>query len=162
MTKYIKLVWVVLGLLAPSVHVWSAPAPLHFTHNLLLDSQTAQHDGVPVLVVFTSSECSYCERAMRDYLVPMQHNPQYRHKVLIRRIQITDEAPLVGWDGKPTTGKQYAALLGIKLTPTIIAFLPGGTQAADPIVGLGSEDYYGGYLDDAIDAGLAKMHATAH
>ncbi|MHB1676174.1 MAG: thioredoxin fold domain-containing protein [Sulfuriferula sp.] len=162
MIKYLHLVWFVLGVLISSGDAWSAPDQLVYTHNLQQDGRVAQLHGVPVLIVFTSPDCSYCELAMHEYLIPMQHNPQYGNKVLIRRIQITDGAPLVGWDGKLTTGKQYAATLGIKLTPTIIVFSPAGVQAAEPIVGLGSEDYYGGYLDDAIDAGMAKMHTATH
>ncbi len=151
-----------LFLLLVSTWVWSAPNQIMFTHDLPHDASLAQSKGVPLLVIFTSSDCVYCERSMQDYLIPMQQNPQYAHKILIRRIQITDETRLTGWDGKPTTGKAYAASLNIKLTPTIIVFTPDGKQASDPIVGVDSEDYYGGYLDNAIDAGLAKMHPAIH
>ena len=162
MTKSLHLLWLLLFLSISSTAAWSAPSQIVYTHNLPQDARLGQRNGVPLLVIFTSPNCAYCERSMQDYLIPMQQNPQYLHKVLIRRIQITDETPLTGWDGKPTSGKQYAASLHIQLTPTIIVFTPDGQQASDPIVGVGSEDYYAGYLDDAIDAGLAKMQAATH
>lgn len=99
---------------------------------------------------------------MQDYLIPMQRDPQYVHKILIRRIQITDTTPLIGWDGKPTTSKQYAAKLAIQISPVVMVFLPDGSLAAEPLIGLGSADYYGSYLDSAIGSGLAKMHGVAH
>ncbi len=162
MIKFLRLAGLSLFFSLFSALAWSAPQQIIYTHNLPQDAHIAQKKGVPLLVIFTSPECAYCERSMQDYLIPMQQNPQYTHKVMIRRIQITDDTPLTGWDGKPTSGKLYAASLNIKLTPTIIVFTPDGKQASDPIVGVDSEDYYGGYLDNAIDAGLAKMHAAGH
>lgn len=162
MIKYLHILGFSLFLSLASVLASAAPSQIMFTHDLPHDASLAQSKGVPLLVIFTSSDCVYCERSMQDYLIPMQQNPQYAHKVLIRRIQISDDTRLTGWDGKPTTGKDYAASLNIKLTPTIIVFTPDGRQASDPIVGVDSEDYYGGYLDNAIDAGLAKMHPTIH
>ncbi len=162
MIKFLRLAGLSLFFSLFSALTWSAPQQIIYTHNLPQDARIAQKKGVPLLVIFTSPECAYCERSMQDYLIPMQQNPQYTHKVMIRRIQITDDTPLTGWDGKPTSGKLYAASLNIKLTPTIIVFTPDGKQASDPIVGVDSEDYYGGYLDNAIDAGLAKMHAAGH
>lgn len=160
MIKYLHLLGLGLFLSLSSAFSWSEPDQIIYTHNLPQDARVAQRNKVPLLVIFTSPKCAYCERSMQDYLIPMQQNPQYAHKVLIRRIQITDEKPLTGWDGKPTSGKQYAASLNIKLTPTIIVFTPDGKQASDPVVGVDSEDYYGGYLDNAIDAGLAKMQVS--
>jgi len=138
------------------------PNIVSFAKNLHADAQLARQKGVPVLIIFTSLDCGYCERVMKDYLIPMQHNPDSAKKVLIRRVEISSDKPLIGFDGKQITSQQYAALMKIKLTPTIIVFTPDGMPAGDPLVGLGPEDYYGGYLDAAIDAGLTKMRPAAH
>ena len=138
------------------------PNNIVLAHNLHQDAALAQRAGVPVLIIFTSPGCAYCERVMQNYLIPMQRNPEYARKVIIRRVDISSDTLLTDFGSKPTTGQQYAASLKIKLTPTIIVFTPNGTPAADPLVGLGPEDYYGGNLDAVIDAGLAKMHPAAH
>lgn len=148
-------IWMLSGLAMANPNIVTYAKDLH------ADGQLAQHKGVPVLIIFTSVDCGYCERVMKNYLIPMQHNPVDSKKVLIRRVEISSDKPLTGFDGKPTTGKQYAAQMKIKLTPTIIVFTPDGVPAGDPLVGLGPEDYYGGYLDAAIDAGLSKMHPAA-
>lgn len=160
--KYIRsglfalCIWMLSGLAVANPNVIS------FAQNLHADAQLARQKGVPVLIIFTSVDCGYCERVIKDYLIPMQHNADYAKKVLIRRVEISSDKPLTGFDGKQITGQQYAALMKIKLTPTIIVFTPDGVPAGDPLVGLGPEDYYGGYLDAAIDAGLAKMHPAAN
>jgi len=43
-------------------------------------------------------------------------------------------------------------------------FDPQGHEVADPIVGLVTVDYYGGYLDQAIDTSIAKIRraTTTH
>jgi thioredoxin-related protein len=162
MMKYIRsglfalCIWMLSGL------TWANPDIVSFAQNLHNDAQLAQHKGVPVLIIFTSPGCSYCERVMKNYLIPMQRNADYAKKVLIRRVDIASDTPLIDFNGKTTTGRQYALSLKAKFTPTIIVFTPDGVPAGDPLVGLGPEDYYGGYLDAAIDAGLEKMHPAAH
>jgi thioredoxin-related protein len=136
------------------------PDVVSVARNLHADAQLAKRDDKPVLIIFTSPACVYCERVISYYLVPMQRNPDYAKKVLIRQMDITSQRPLVDFHGKPTTEQQYAARMKITFAPTIIVFTPDGKPAGKRLVGLGSKDYYGGYMDQAIDAGLTRMHAT--
>ena len=161
-SSLLRVVWFLSGFVLLAGNACAAADKIVYSHDLHKDGQIAKNSGVPLLVIFTSPDCTYCERVIQDFLLPMEENPEYAHKVLIRRIQITDQSPLLDWSGKPTTSKQYAAKLAIRMTPVVIAFLPDGSEAAEPLVGLGPEDYYGGYLDSAIDSGLAKMHSRVH
>lgn len=160
--KYIRsglfalCVWMLSGMALAN------PNNIVMARNLHNDAQLAERAGIPVLIIFTSPGCAYCERVMHNYLIPMQRNRDYARKVLIRRVDISSDSALTDFNGKLTTGQHYATALKVRLTPTIIVFTPNGVPAADPLVGLGPEDYYGGYLDAAIDAGLAKMHPAAH
>jgi thioredoxin-related protein len=128
--------------------------------NLHADAQLAQRKGKPVLIIFTRPDCVYCERVIDYYLIPMQRNPDYAGKVLIRQMDMTSSKPLSDFRGHATTEKQYAARLKINFAPTIVVFTPDGEPASKPLVGLGSKDYYGGYMDQAINAGLAGMLAS--
>ncbi len=146
------------GLFAGSAE--ANPAVVRIASNLHADAQLAQRKGKPVLIIFTSPSCVYCERVIHYYLIPMQRNPDYAGKVLIRQIDMTSPRALVDFGGQATTEKQYAARLKINFAPTIMVFTPDGKAAGKPLVGLGPEDYYGGYMDQAIDAGLARMHIS--
>lgn len=128
--------------------------------NLHADAQLARRKGKPVLIIFTSPSCVYCERVIHYYLIPMQRNPDYAGKVLIRQVDMTSPRALADFRGKATTEKQYAARLKINFAPTIVVFTPDGKPAGKPLVGLGPKDYYGGYMDQAINAGLVRMHAS--
>lgn len=136
------------------------PGVIRVASNLHADAQLAQRKGKPVLIIFTSPSCAYCERVIHYYLIPMQRNPDYAGKVLIRQMDMTSPRALVDFRGKATTEKQYAARLKINFAPTIMVFTPDGKPAGKPLVGLGPRDYYGGYMDQAIDAGRARMHVS--
>ena len=136
------------------------PGVVRVASNLHADAQLAQRQGKPVLIIFTRPSCVYCERVIHYYLIPMQRNPDYAGKVLIRQMDMTSSRALVDFGGEATTEKQYAAHLKINFAPTIMVFTPDGKPAGKPLVGLGPKNYYGGYMDQAIDAGLARMHAS--
>ena len=80
---------------------------------------------------------------MNNFLIPMQRNPEYARKVIMRRVEINNSSKLIGFDGTVTTQKGYAATQKIRLTPTIVVYTPNGTRAGEPLVGLGPEEYYG-------------------
>lgn len=127
-----------------------------FATDLQKDGRVAAQQHLAILIVFTSPDCHYCERVMKNFLIPMQHNSDYTHKVIMRRVEINNASKLIGFDGSVTTQQAYAATQKARFTPTVIVYMPDGIPAADPLVGLGPEEYYGSYLDGLIDTGVAK------
>ena len=59
----------------------------------------ARSKRVPVLIAFMQQSCPYCAIARRDYLVPLQNDPDWRHRVLIREIDVDRTAPLRDFTG---------------------------------------------------------------
>jgi len=125
--------------------------------NFQADARTAAQRRVPILVLFTSPTCPYCERVKREYLVPMHKDPAYRKKVIIREVTVDATTPLTGFDGKPTTEGAFAATHKVFLVPTVMVLDTHGVAASEAIVGLLIPDYYFGYLEAAIDEGLRKV-----
>lgn len=129
-------------------------------HDLQHAGQVAKRKNIPVLVIFTSPDCRYCDRVISYYLVPMQTNPKTAGTVLMRQLDMSSHKTLVDFSGHKTTDHAFAKSVKVKFAPTIMLFTPDGKQAADPLVGLGPEDYYGGYLDQTVAAAREKMHAS--
>ena len=121
------------------------------------DARTAAGRKTPVMVIFTSPGCHYCERVKRDYLIPMHKDKAYRNKVLIREVTVGATTPLVDFDGTRTTEGAFAAAHKVFMVPTVKVLDLKGQDAAEPIVGLLTADYYFGYLEAAIDEGLGKL-----
>lgn len=136
------------------------PGDVAKASNLQHDGRLAGHKGEPVLIVFTSPDCRYCDRVINYYLVPMQTNPKTAGTVLIRQLDLTSSRKLVDFSGHVTTAHDFAKKLKVDFAPTVMVFTPDGTPAAKPLVGLGPEDYYGGYLDLTVDAAREKMHGA--
>lgn len=125
--------------------------------SLAADARTASARRVPILVVFTSPGCPYCDRVKAEYLVPMHKDPAYRKRVLIREVTIGVDTPLTDFGGARTTEGAFSAAHKVFMVPTVMVFDARGAVIGDPIVGMLSPDYYFGYLESAIDAGIARM-----
>lgn len=125
--------------------------------NLQADGRDAAKRQVPILLLFSSPGCHYCERIKRDYLLALQKDPAYRKKVLIREVTVGATTPLTGFDGSATTEGAFAAAHQVFMVPTVKVFDPRGREASEAIIGLLSPDYYFGYLEAAIDEGIRKV-----
>ena len=122
-----------------------------------LEAKAAESKSVPILVMFGRSNCVFCDQVLREFLVPMSRNAEYDAKVIMRRIDTGSSAPLRDFSGKTTSQARFAKENGIRLTPTIKLFDAQGHELTEPLVGLSTPDYYGGFLDQRIDAALAKV-----
>lgn len=142
--------------LAASGPVLAADGLVH-AKSFQADARTAASRKIPVMVIFTSPGCHYCERVKREYLIPMHKDKAYRNKVLIREVTVGASTPLVDFDGTQTTEGAFAAAHKVFMVPTVKVLDLKGQDAAEPIVGLLTADYYFGYLEAAIDEGLGKL-----
>lgn len=160
MPKILVALLTLLFLPAPSVQASKRPDNVAVAHNLQHDGRLAKRKGVPVLIVFTRPNCVYCDRVIHYYLVPMQRHPDQAGRVLIRRLDITSSKKLVDFKGKSTTQSAFAHTMKAGFAPTVMVFTPDGKLGAKPLVGLGPEDYYGGYLDQAIETARNSIHGS--
>lgn len=125
--------------------------------NLQAEGKLAESRRVPIMLIFTSPFCIYCDRVKAEYLGPMVDDPAYRDKVIIRQIEAGGDVALIGFDGRKTTHGAYAASQKIAMVPTIKVVDSQGRELAKPIVGFLTPDFYFGYIETAMDEGLKKM-----
>ena len=125
-------------------------ADVPMSTDLQAESARAAALNVPLIIVFTSPTCHYCEIVKRDYLLPLMKDPETAGRVVIRQIVTGSSARLKDFRGRVTTQAAFAGAQGVALTPTVAFFDDRGREVAKPIVGLLNPDYYYGYLEDAI------------
>ena len=157
-----RLMFVVAAILAwgAAPLVSAQPADrLPIAKSFEADSKLAAAKKIPILVLYTSPGCPFCERAKSDYLVPMLKDPAYKNKVIMREVDITSQSPLTLFNGSKSTGAEFAAQHKVAVVPTIKVINAQNSEVADPIIGLLIPDYYFGYIDSAISGGLQKMRA---
>jgi thioredoxin-related protein len=124
-----------------------------------LEAANAKAQNVPILVLFSRRNCAFCTQVLQEFLLPMRRNAEYESKVIMRQVIAGSSAPLRTFSGKATTHARFARQHQIQLTPTIKLFDAEGHELTEPLIGLTTPDYYGGFLDQRIDQALAKMRA---
>jgi thioredoxin-related protein len=156
--KRFVFVWAVilacgLGLSGTSL----AASGLTRARDFKADASDAAKRRIPILVLFTSPGCHFCEQVKRDYLLPMQKDPAWRKKVIIRELEVGSTRPLVLFDGSKSTEGAFAADHKVFMVPTVKVFDTRGQETGDAIVGLLIPDYYFGYIQNAIEEGTRKV-----
>ena len=94
MTKFSLLALLLWPVTLPAVDLppWA--------ENLAADAQVSVQARKPVVVMFRSEECPYCEIVLKHYLGPLAEDPDYRNRVQIRVVDVDGhDLQLTGFDG---------------------------------------------------------------
>lgn len=136
----------------------------HAAEIKLLQASDLQADGLhagerklPILVLFSSSYCGYCTIVREDFLKPMLKSGDYEDKVIMRVVNIDSTEDLRDFEGRQVDAEAFADRRGVFVTPTIKFFGPDGNETTADLVGLTTVDYYGGFLDTAIEESLVHL-----
>lgn len=144
------------ALLALSTIAAAAGNDLPAAVNLRAEAAEAKRAGSPLIVIFSRAECRYCEAVKRDYLKPLEKNPNFQG-VMIRQINQDSDAALTDFRGKKATQASFASAEKISMVPVVAFYGPNGKTLADPLVGAGLPDFYQSYLEDAIAKSKAAL-----
>lgn len=141
--------------LAPAHAVERGVLPL--ATDLSKDAKLARDKRIPILILFSMAGCNYCDQVREEVLIPTTRNAEYDNKVIMVEVDYSNRSKMIDFNGKTTTQAAFASRNNVGLTPTVKFYDAQGREVADPIVGIASMDYYGGTLDQAIDASIAKI-----
>jgi thioredoxin-related protein len=125
------------------------------------DAQAARDKNGVVLVIFSGAFCSYCETVLNEFLIPMSRNADYQSKLVMRKVETSSGMDLKDFQGNRTPHRKFAGQSGVRMVPTVMVFDSDGKPLSKPVVGLTTVDYYGHYLDQAINQGLEKVRGSA-
>lgn len=115
----------------------------------------ARARNLVIMLEFSSEYCEYCRKLEALFLLPMQRNPNYDDKILIRSVSLDAYRTLVDFEGRSVDTREFAARYGVTLTPTLVFLDADGGELSEKLVGIWSEDFYGGFIDNRIAAALA-------
>lgn len=120
-------------------------------------TQEARNSGKLIMLEMSASYCGYCRTLEEEIIKPMLRSGDYNH-VLIRKLEIDSHYSMNHPSGKKTSPAQLANQFKVFVTPTLI-FLDGeGKEVSERILGVNSLDYYGAYVDEALQKGLRSLH----
>jgi len=146
----------IIGLiLASSVH--ATEVKLTNLYDFKADAAQAEEKNLPILLMFSASYCGFCAIVKEEFLKPMQISGDYTNKVIVRIVEIDSSENIIDIDGKDLEPEALAERYNVQLTPTLVFIDAKGVELAQKMVGVTTVDFYGGYLDEAIDRSLVQL-----
>ena len=162
--RFLKALAFALAIGAGAVATAEAPldaAAVPQAQDLHADGRDAESRRVPILLVFASETCPYCIQLENDYLLPMLTSGEYTDRLLVRKVLVRDTRTLKDFDGTTVEAGAVARRYGVDLVPTLVFVDAQGRELAERLVGLGSTDFYWGYLLQGIDSAYTRLHVAA-
>lgn len=155
--KYLKVLAfaLLMPLLAGAGRIHTPQVDL--SRDLAADAQLARTQRLPILLVFTTEYCDYCEMLEEDFLQPMLISGHYQDKVLIRKVVASADQSLIDFDGARVDTDTLARRYRVRVYPTLLFLDSTGRELAERLVGINTPEFYGGYLDDNIDVALSRV-----
>ena len=135
----------------------STPNSLVEARDLAEDARLAAAKGVPLVVLYSRDDCSWCEKVRREHLGPMSRDPAA--PALVRELHMDRATPLIDFGGRRTTSADFSKQMQAQFAPTVMFHGPQGASLAEPIVGFRLADFYGAYLDRAIEESRAQLRS---
>jgi len=148
----------VLLLLLSDVHADgnNFPQPTNFSST----GHDARIKSIPIMVLFSSIHCDYCKFIKEEFFNPMIKSGDYLDKVIIKVVEDDEGDEVIDFNNKIIASGDFADRYEIIFTPTIVLIDSEGIEVTERIVGLGNVEYFGGFLDEAIDNAQIKIRST--
>ena len=115
-----------------------------------LAAQSSQRQ-VPILLMFTASDCDYCQRLEEDVIRPMMLSGDFDRRAILRKVMIDDLKPLKDFQGGKLDAEAFANQRHVQVTPTLVFVDGSGKELVPKVVGYQDGIFYNAYLDQAID-----------
>lgn len=118
---------------------------------------TARTRGVPIVVMFCSFWCKYCDAMEQQVLKPMMLNDKYRKRILLKKLEVDSDLTITDFDGAQYRSDEISKVYNVKLYPTVVFFDANGREVSQRIVGMPSGEYVFNEFDGAIDKAVQAL-----
>ncbi len=119
---------------------------------------------LPVGILISSEDCSYCELLKHEVLLPGLQDGSLANRILLREIDLHTGGKLVDFDGERVRSRIFLSRYKVKFTPTLLILSDSGEVIAKPLIGYRNADQYQNALNQILSrigtmgAALAKSH----
>ncbi|MDZ4252640.1 MAG: hypothetical protein U1A72_08700 [Sulfuritalea sp.] len=123
--------------------------------DLAADARLAAAKGVPLVVLYSREDCSWCEKVKREHLGPLSRNPAA--PAVVRELHMDRAGTVVDFAGRRIASADFSNQMQARFAPTVMFHGPDGAALAEPIVGFRLADFYAAYLDRAIEESRNRL-----
>jgi thioredoxin-related protein len=135
----------------------SMPNKLVKTTDLQQDGLHASQRNIPLMIMFSQEDCAFCLKLTEEIINPMLISGDYTDRVLIRELMIDSGMDIIDFSGKPVNPRELFNRYRLFVTPSVLILDSSGKELAERQIGINTVDYYGYYLDQAIDKALVEI-----
>jgi len=121
------------------------------------DGQESIDEQRPIMIFVTQHGCQYCQLLRLQVLYPMIRGGELNAKAILREVSLDDGDSIVDFSGDSISGSEFAERYSAELTPTLLFLDGNGREVAGRIVGISNIEYYGFYMDKAIDSATSVI-----
>lgn len=121
------------------------------THDFHALQQEMQSKKLPLLLAFRADYCGFCKQLEAEYLEPMVSSGKYNSRILIRQFSMGNDQTIIDFNGDKIDADEFSSRHHASLTPTLVFLNAQGKEVAERLLGYDSPDFYGAYLEQAID-----------
>ncbi|MET0101315.1 MAG: thioredoxin fold domain-containing protein [Sedimenticola sp.] len=159
MKKFIILI--LLSIFSLAVFSVQAGSPLdnYTTDDWSVTSEEARKGNLPIMIVFSADDCSYCEHLKEEILNPGVLSGTLDKKVLVREFNIDVGGKITDFDGERIRARMFVNRYKVFATPTVVFVDADGETITPPIVGYNNPDDYRERLHKALNS--AQMHTAS-
>ena len=122
-------------------------------------ARAARRRGLPIVLLVSRSDCSYCALLKDEVLNPMVKSREYDDLALLGELMLDAAEPLRWFQGEYEHRDDIGSRLGADLTPTLLFLAPDGTELVPRMRGVNTVEFFGFYLDRAIESARARLKA---
>ena len=137
------------------------PARCTTTDDWSGEAALARQSGIPIMLLFSSDDCAYCERLKREVLRPLLETGSFIDRALLREFNIDRGGKITDFDGDRIRSRIFVKRYEIYATPTVLLVDYEGKAIADPIVGFNGANSYSEQLDEAISSAILTLAALS-
>lgn len=128
--------------------------------DLQATGRIADHQRLPILLVFTAIDCGYCEMLEEEFLEPMLLGGEYQDRVIMRKVILDNGSRLTDFSGQRRDATALSDDYRVFVTPTLLFVDGTGEERAGRMLGINTPELYGGYLDDCIETAMLNVRGV--
>ncbi|MEN8166517.1 MAG: thioredoxin fold domain-containing protein [Pseudomonadota bacterium] len=122
-----------------------------------LTAKIARETQVPILVLFTAVECSYCEKLKHEVLEPLFLDDHENRLAVVREIDINSGGKMTDFDGDSIRSRRFKDRYKVFATPTLMILDNEGSPLTGPIIGYNSVEQYQTLLESALEKSRMEL-----
>jgi len=150
-SKSFLLFFLFSSLLFGSLYSGATSIEVPVIRDIREEAKLAQKNNLPILIIFSSDHCPFCDLVKEDFLKPMLISGDYTHRTLIREVNVDDGNEMINFDGQEISADTFTYRYNVSLFPTMLMLDYHGKKVSHRILGVNTPEMFGGRIDAMID-----------